>query len=50
MDYARWPVLESPWTRQERPEGPLRLMDGGRVVAEYDFTTWTRSEIRAAER
>lgn len=39
IDYTRWPVLESPWTRQQRPEDPLVVTDGNRAVT-YDFGKW----------
>lgn len=40
VDYAAWPVLESPWTRQPGPDGPLVLTDGTRRRT-YDFKTHT---------
>jgi hypothetical protein len=39
VDYAAWPVLESPWTKQARG-GPL-VVTAGAVTRTYDFNTWT---------
>ena len=39
VDYKAWPVLESPWTSQKLPNGPLELTDG-KTVRSYDFIHW----------
>ncbi len=44
VDYAAWPVLESPWTKQARG-GPLTVTAGG-VARTYDFAAWTVEESR----
>ena len=38
VDYRRWPALESPWTRQALPGGPLEVTDG-KQTRTYDFQT-----------
>lgn len=43
VDYQTWPTLESPWTSQMTPEGPLVVTDGT-TTRTYDFTTWTITE------
>jgi hypothetical protein len=42
VDYAAWPVLESPWTRQARG-GPM-VLTAGAVTRTYDFAAWTVNE------
>ncbi len=44
LDYAAWPVLESPWTSQKIPDGPLEVTDG-KTVRTYDFKNWSVSEL-----
>lgn len=36
VDYSKWPVLESPWTKQAAPAGTLQVTDGKRTRT-YDF-------------
>lgn len=43
IDYANWPALESPWTKQEKSGGPLTVTDGKRTRI-YDFQRWTVRE------
>jgi hypothetical protein len=43
VDYTQWPVLESPWTRQLQPTGPLDV-NIGHLIRRYDFTRWEISE------
>ncbi len=39
LDYRSWPVLESPWTSQESPSGPLVLTDGAKSLT-HSFAGW----------
>lgn len=43
VDYQAWPTLESPWTNQKIPAGPLEITDG-KTVRTYDFTKWTEED------
>ena len=45
VDYKNWPVLESPWTSQKNPTGPLEVTDG-KTEMTYDFTNWTMTDRR----
>ena len=40
VDYAKWPVLESPWTRQQQTDSPLIVTEGKQDLT-YDFKQWT---------
>ena len=40
VDYDQWPVLESPWTEQLVPDGPMEVSDGS-ATRLYDFKNWT---------
>jgi len=43
VDYANWPLSESPWTTRKRESDPLTVTDGtSRRI--YDFQTWTVRE------
>ncbi len=47
VDYNKWPVLESPWTKQAATAGPLQVTDGKRTRA-YDFANWTLKDSNGA--
>jgi len=39
IDYAAWPISESPWTSQKSPD--LLEITDGRTVRAYDFGSWS---------
>ncbi len=40
VDYAHWPTLESPWTKQSQGGATLEVTDG-KQRRTYDFQTWS---------
>lgn len=43
INYTTWPSSDSPWTKQQSPEGPLIFTDG-KSIRTYDFIKSTISE------
>lgn len=45
VDYGSWPLHHNPWVRQ-RPGDPVLHLKHGRDRLSYDFSKWTRQELR----